>query len=154
MWSLRRVTVCLPSVDVDGGLGLLKGAGERDAKVGVLRLASASASFSASHTIPVPGSTLLEFGTVHLAPTGIVIPRSMCVRVRVSGSVGMDVDPEWVRRFCNPGPPSECPPPYDGASAGPLGVDDGLEVQVAMNNAYFSGGPAPRVVTPRRTSCT
>ncbi|HEX8673214.1 MAG TPA: hypothetical protein VF710_15075 [Longimicrobium sp.] len=82
-----------------------------------------------------------EFGTVRLAPTGIVIPRDMWVRVRVSGSVRIDADPEWVRRFCNPGPPSECPPPYDGASAGPLGVNDGLEVQVAMNNAYFLWRP-------------
>jgi hypothetical protein len=104
-------------------------------------MAAASASFSATHTISVPGSTLLEFGTVRLAPTGIVIPRDMWVRVRVTGSIRIDADPEWVRRFCNPGPPSECPPPYDGASAGPLGVDQGLEVQVAMNNAYFLWRP-------------
>ncbi|HEX8454210.1 MAG TPA: hypothetical protein VF647_19130 [Longimicrobium sp.] len=65
----------------------------------------------------------------------------MWIRIRVAGTVEVKADPEWVRKFCNPGPPSECPPPYDGASVGPLGVQAGLQVQVAMHNAYYMWTP-------------
>jgi hypothetical protein len=65
----------------------------------------------------------------------------MWIRIRVAGTVEVKADPEWVRKFCNPGPPSECPPPYDGASVGPLGVENGLVVQVAMHNAYYMWTP-------------
>ncbi|MDP9349545.1 MAG: hypothetical protein M3P24_10470, partial [Gemmatimonadota bacterium] len=71
-----------------------------------------------------------------------MIPRNMWVRVRVSGTVDLAANPEFLDLYCTPsGNPKECPPRHDGASIGPLGFEDGLEVWVALINARYVWSP-------------
>lgn len=84
-----------------------------------------------SFAIPVPGTNTVNLARLDWTPTGIVVPDSSYIRVRVDGVVTLGTNPEYEQAF-----PDHPAPSYTGASIPPWGKSYGeLRVDVRVSGA-------------------